>query len=83
MKNEDLLLSKIDKLDDRLDKIDIHLAEYNTQLKIHIKRTEILEQDVKPISEHVSMMKGAGKLIGIIGMTAAAILTLVRLTDIV
>lgn len=65
--------TKVDKLDDRLDKIDTHLAVYNEQLKIHIKRTEILEQDVAPIKDHVSKVNGALKLLASSGIILAII----------
>ena len=59
---------KIDKIDDRLDKIDVHLAVYNEQLTEHIRRTEILENDVAPIKDHVSKVHGALKVIASSGI---------------
>ena len=35
---------KLDKIDERIDNIDKHLAVYNSELKFHIKRTDMLEQ---------------------------------------
>jgi flagellar motor component MotA len=64
---------KINKLDERLDSIDVNLAVYNEQLKEHIRRTELLEEDVSPIKEHVSEVRGFIKLIS----AAAAILGIV------
>lgn len=57
---------KIDKLDTKLDSVDTHLAVYNEQLKIHIKRTELIEQDLLPIKAHVHQLKGAAKLVAIV-----------------
>lgn len=65
--------NKVDKLDERLDKIDTHLAVYNEQLKIHIKRTELLENDVAPIKDHVSKINGALKLLASSGIILAII----------
>lgn len=78
MKNDmDRLHNKVDKLDEKLDAIDTHLAVYNEQLKIHIKRTEMLEADVAPIKEHIIHIKSITKvvtyLIGISGTLAAII----------
>ena len=71
----DRLHNKVDKLDEKLDAIDTHLAVYNEQLKIHIKRTELLEADVAPIKEHVIQLNSAIKvvtyIIGISGTIAA------------
>lgn len=69
MKDElDKIDKKVDKLDDRLDKIDVHLAEYNSHLEIHIKRTNLLEEEVKPIVKHVYMVNGALKLLASSGI---------------
>lgn len=65
---------KLDKLDDRLDAVDKHLAVYNEQLEYHIKRTNLLEQDLAPIKKHVIQVQGITKfLIGAIGLTTAII----------
>lgn len=57
--------SKIDKLDSRLDSIDVTLAAQHEQLKIHIKRSDLLEQQVEPIKAHVAMVSGAVKFLGL------------------
>lgn len=68
---------KIDKLDDRLDAIDTHMAVYNEQLKIHIKRTELLESDVAPIKDHIAQVRGVSKFvsftIAVIGVILAVV----------
>lgn len=73
--NIEKLHAKIDKIDERLDEIDKHLAVYNNQLEIHIKRSELLEQDIKPIKAHIYQVKGAGILLAllstIVGLIAA------------
>ncbi len=58
---------KIDSLSTHLSSIDSTLAGQHVQLSEHIRRTSILEDTVKPIKEHVDMVKGAMKLIAIIG----------------
>lgn len=54
---------KLDKIDSRLDKVDVHLAVYNSQLKDHIRRTELLEQEIKPIKSHVALMNSVAKIL--------------------
>ena len=42
----DKIEEKLDRIDRRIDSIDKHLAVYNTQLKFHIKRTDMLEEEI-------------------------------------
>jgi hypothetical protein len=57
---------KLEKIVERLGSIDTTLAVNTEQLKIHIKRTNILEAEIKPISKHVVMMETVFKAIGIV-----------------
>ncbi len=41
---------KIDKLDSHLSMIDVTLAKQHEQLVYHIRRTDVLEESVKPLS---------------------------------
>lgn len=75
----DKIDEKLDNLDTRLDVIDKHLAVYNSQLEIHIKRTELLEIELKPVKAHVHQMKGAAKLIGILSVLAPIIAVIQQL----
>lgn len=67
---------KIDKISDRLNSIDVTLAKNTVSLEEHIKRTNLLEEEVKPIKKHVDMIEGALKLIGVLAMIAAIIETI-------
>ena len=58
--------NKLDKIDQRIDKIDKHLAVYNSELKFHIKRTDLLEQELKPIKSSLVKAQGALCFIGIL-----------------
>lgn len=71
------IILKLDKLDERLDNVDKNLAVYNEQLKIHIKRTELLEKDVAPIKTHVIQVQGVAKFIAILS-ALAGIFVLIR-----
>lgn len=44
----------------------IHLAKYNTLLDIHIKRSELLEERIEPIDEHVKLVTVVLRSIGAI-----------------
>ena len=60
---------KIDKLDERLDKIDVTLAAQHESLKSHMKRTELLEAQVKPLNIFMDRIKFTGVILGILGGT--------------
>lgn len=48
---------KVDKIDERLGDINVHLERYNGLLKEHIRRTEILEEKLTPIEHHVVVVQ--------------------------
>lgn len=64
---------KVDKILEEIHDINITLAEQHITLKEHIRRTELLEADLRPIKTHVSRVEGAVKLIVIISTIAAAV----------
>ena len=57
---------KLDRIDRRIDSIDKHLAVYNTQLKFHIKRTDMFEEEVKPLKSGLIKAQGAMMFIGVL-----------------
>lgn len=44
-------------------KMALELTVYNDQLKDHIRRTEILEERVMPIEDHVKFLRTLAKII--------------------
>ncbi len=72
----DRIHNRIEKIDDKLDNVDKHLAVYNEQLSIHIKRTALLEDEIKPIKTHVDQIKGIGKVITILSLIATIFLAI-------
>lgn len=71
------VLNKLDKIDDKLNSIDKTLVKQEENLAEHMRRTELLEEALKPVEEHVAHMRGIGKAIvymGILVSIAAAIL---------
>lgn len=63
--------TKIDDIADHLSSIDITLSAQHISLKEHIRRTTLLEQELRPVKKHVMMVEGAFKLIGIMAAIAA------------
>lgn len=67
----DKVEAKLDRIAERLNSIDVTLASQHESLKIHIKRTNLLEEKLAPVEKHVAMVHGALKLIGLVAMLAA------------
>lgn len=72
-KKLELIDNKLEKINERLGSIDSTLAAQHVSLREHIRRTELLEEDVKPIKRHVSMVQGAMALIGLLATIAGII----------
>ena len=53
----DRMDSKLDRLDERLDQVSITLALNTESLAEHMRRTDLLEQQVLPIKKHVDIVK--------------------------
>ena len=69
---------KLDGLSEHLSSIDVTLAAQHVSLRDHIRRTEILETELKPIKAHVDRVSGALKLITLLA-ALATILEAIRL----
>ncbi len=68
------LEEKIDKLDEKIDKISETLVRNTVSLEQHEYRTTLAEQrlghvenDLKPIKDHVTFVKNAMKLLALVG----------------
>lgn len=62
--------TKIDNIIEDIGDIKITLAKQHVTLDEHIRRTEILEEEMKPVKKHVYMVDGALKALGILGILA-------------
>lgn len=71
MKSNDI--EHILEIRDRLSGIESRLTQYNTLLKEHIRRTELLEKDVAPIKRHVYMLQGGASLLALLALIAAIV----------
>jgi hypothetical protein len=61
--HDDWLRSILTKIDERQDKQAELLATLNALMSEHMRRTDELEKDMKPVKEHVSFVNRAGKLL--------------------
>lgn len=95
--NNDDFDKKLDKIDDKLDKVHDKLADvdkrldvYNSQLSVHIKRSDSNEEAVilakkeldlrlKPIENYVTYAEGFAKLLGIAVAVMAVVEGLIKL----
>ena len=69
---------KIDRIDERINNVDVTLASHVEILKkqseileIHVRRSTMLEEAIKPLQKHVSMTEGVIKFISMLGVLAA------------
>lgn len=74
------IIKRLDKIENKIDGLSVvsaetnkHLSVYNEQLKIHIKRTEMLEAVVEPIKRHVIMVNGIFKFLAYLAGLAGLI----------
>ena len=72
------IAQKLDKIDERIDRVDVTLVKQEVNLKEHMRRTELLESQhenlkdaLVPVNAHIHQIKGAGKLIGILSAAVA------------
>ena len=75
----DKLDNKLESLDKRLDNVDITLARQNITLEEHVRRCNLLESEVKPMKALVLQIVGVGKFIGLIGVVASIVMTILKL----
>ena len=71
--------AKLDKVTDRLSNIDSTLAAQHVSIAEHIRRTNLLENDLKPVKRHVTMVEGVLKFLGALAMIAGLIEVIARL----
>ncbi len=79
----DRIETKLDKVNDRINSIDVTLAAQHASLVEHIKRTAILETQLEPIKTHVANIQGALKFIGAMAILSGAMVSLIKLVEMV
>lgn len=74
-KKLDAIISKIDKLDERLDSVDKTLIKQECNLELHMERTEQNEKmietivaELKPVKTNMHYMHGALKALGVLSL---------------
>lgn len=64
------ILMEVEK---RMGRFELLLERNTDSLEEHIKRTEMLEERVQPLENHIAMWAGAGKTIAYIGTVLSAL----------
>lgn len=71
---------KIDAIVDTLGKQAVTLERLTVTVEDHVRRTNLLEADVRPIKKHVTMVEGVIRFITIMGIVAGIIEAIVLWT---
>lgn len=71
--HEDGVIEKLDRIDSRLDNIEIVLTGQAKDIQYHIKRTDMLEAELKPISKSWVQLMGIVKFIASLAVIAGSI----------
>lgn len=64
---------KVDSINDHVAKVQTTLAEQHISLKEHMRRTALLEAEIRPIKRHVNHVEGAMKLLAAAALLGALI----------
>lgn len=64
------IFEKLENIEGHLASINIILAKQHMSLDEHMRRTEILEVELRPVAKHVEQMRGAGKLLAVLALIA-------------
>jgi len=67
---------RLERIDEKMENIEKHLAVYNAQLRFHIKRTDMLETEVKPLKIHLHRVHGVLTFIGVLATIVTVAVTI-------
>lgn len=65
--------AKIDDLADHLGSIDTTLLKQEVSLEHHIKRTDLLEEKMKPVETHMAELKGVINILKVLALLATIV----------
>lgn len=66
-------LEKLDKIESVLSEQAVTLAKLTVTVEDHVRRTNLLEEDMKPIKRHVVMIEGVLKALGVLAIIATIV----------
>lgn len=84
------LEQKVDKILDKIASIDVTLVGQHMQLKEHLRRSQLNEENIellreqfKPVEVHVSQVAGALKFLGIISILVGVAAGIIKILEFV
>lgn len=82
----ELIMAKMDKIEDKVDKIaintarqDVTLQNQHLSLEEHIRRTNALEEVVKKLVKHTNWVEGVFKALGLIALVSGIVASLIKI----
>lgn len=84
MENDAILIriaDKVQKINDDVGEIKVTLSAQHESLIYHIRRTDLLEEAIKPLQAQHSMISGVLKFLGLVFAACAAVEGIVSLME--
>jgi len=72
---------RLDKLAEDIGEMKVVQAAQASDIRHHIKRTDLLEESVKPVAQHVAYMNGVLKFVGLVGMLVGIVASVWKLVN--
>lgn len=69
----DIIHDMLVKLQDDVEEIKDEQVQQRVILDEHIRRTELLESEMRPVRKHVYMVQGVGAFIGLLALVATIV----------
>jgi len=73
--------NKLDKVVDQIGEINATTAKQQVSLDYHIKRTDLLEEKLKPVEDHVALVGSFFRLIGGLSVVSLIVAAVVAVLD--
>lgn len=71
--------NKLDRIEGKISSIDMSISEIKTDLKYHIKRTDLLEIEIKPLKEKYLQLEGVMKFMAAVFAIVAFVECLIKI----
>lgn len=84
----DIIIKKFESIDqniirveERLNGMDRTLVKQEENLKEHMKRSDLLEEQMAPVKKHVALVESVFKIVGAIGVLVATAAGIVKIIE--
>lgn len=75
----DRILDSQETMQETLTKVLIVSGQQEVNIKEHMRRTALLEEDLKPIKKHVALLEAGLKIVGLISILTAIAASVVKI----